>query len=364
MPTAVMLSVLLLAVPALGAPPDGCYAAAGVNEEDYPRCVELAKGKLWMAWRIEEVQGKIKLALARRGRGWMAMGIGEEGSASMKGLDVVAVHQSAGAEATVAEDMFAVGFERPRVDASQDVELISSGVTDGFSRAVVQRPLRSCDGEDRAIRVSYPHPVLFAYGAEGEMRIMYHSTTRRGVKFVNFYEEDLLARVGGTPEIPEGSETLSVSFDGYKVPTSERRDESGTVATPENQFKCFAIPLTRLTSRKPPFDIVQVVPQIAEPSFIHHQINYQCSGDPRPDPTKPWGSDPANDVFDCANSPHRALKCLWLNAWATGLGTRTFPNGTGLRVREDAAWILLDVHFYNPELREDAVEHSTFNFVV
>eukprot|EP00756_Hemistasia_phaeocysticola_P042528 Hpha_TRINITY_DN16975_c2_g1::TRINITY_DN16975_c2_g1_i1::g.54385::m.54385 len=359
-----MLSVLLLAVPALGASPAGCYAAAGVSKEDYPRCTELAEGKLWMAWRIEEAQGKIELALARRGHGWMAVGIGEEGSSSMKGADVVAVHQSAGADATVAEDMFAVGFERPRVDESQDVELMSSGATDGFARAVVRRPLRSCDEEDRAIRVSYPHPVLFAYGAEGEMRIMYHSTTRRGVKFVNFYEEDLLARVGGTPEIPEGSETLSVSFDGYKVPTSERRNEIGEMASGENQFKCFAVPMRNLTTRRPPFDIVRVVPQIVKPSFMHHTFLYQCSGDPRPDPTKPWGSDAANDAFECAMAPERAMTCLWMSAWATGLGPRTFPNETGLRVLEEAAWILMEVHFYNPELREDAVEHSAFDFVL
>ena len=59
-----------------------CHTVTALDEAAFPGCAEIVKDVLWVAWRISE--GYITMAITRMGSGWMAVGIGEEQSGSMK----------------------------------------------------------------------------------------------------------------------------------------------------------------------------------------------------------------------------------------------------------------------------------------
>ena len=107
----------------------------------------------YLRWRLQK--------MTLNGSGWVAVGIGEEQSDSMKGADMI-VLQKTGSE-IVAEDRFAVDFVYPIKDDQQDVELISATEIDGILQAVVRRPLVTCDSQDTAVRLHYPHRLPERY---------------------------------------------------------------------------------------------------------------------------------------------------------------------------------------------------------
>eukprot|EP00746_Dinoflagellata_sp_MGD_P073316 gnl/MRDRNA2_/MRDRNA2_29761_c0_seq1.p1 gnl/MRDRNA2_/MRDRNA2_29761_c0~~gnl/MRDRNA2_/MRDRNA2_29761_c0_seq1.p1 ORF type:complete len:754 (-),score=111.00 gnl/MRDRNA2_/MRDRNA2_29761_c0_seq1:79-2190(-) len=341
-----------------------CYSATGVNQSDFPRCLNLIPGKAWLAWRILEQngnsQGMIEFSMARTEGGWMSIGIGEEQSGGMGGADIIVVQNVSGQ--VTAGDYFAEGFMAPAKDEIQDVKLHSHSIADGFSQARVSRPLSTCNTGDRSIRKSYPHRLLFALGADNDWTMKYHGPDARGSIVVNFYEEDLYAFQGGAPQAGPDAQGFITQYNAYHIPTAQRPLGEGIWQEGTNQYKCFAVPLEHVANLTPPFDIIEAHPIVGS-QYLHHFVNSVCRNDPRPNTTIPYGEHPANDIYDCAMGGSEAAGCSGLPGWAVGGVSSKFPSDVGVRIREGSKWILLNTHFYNPTLDSDAVDNSGFKWI-
>eukprot|EP01065_Artemidia_motanka_P006887 TRINITY_DN1336_c0_g2_i1.p1 TRINITY_DN1336_c0_g2~~TRINITY_DN1336_c0_g2_i1.p1 ORF type:complete len:814 (+),score=248.88 TRINITY_DN1336_c0_g2_i1:269-2443(+) len=290
----------------------------------------------------------------------MAVGIGEENNGGMKGADIISVHRLGGS--VVAQDMFSKDFAFPVVDEKQHVQLLSSASADGYFRAVVRRVLRTCDPQDLAVRREFPHYLLHALGDEGVWSMGYHGTRLRGSRVYNFYSPDPLALHGGTPAAKTGTRTFEVLFPNVTVPTAARPDGLGGFASGENQYKCMVVPLRNVTDLATPLDIVAMHP-VVDSGKVHHMIVAACVDDPRPDPSIPYGVDPANDMFDCPMGGG-TRHCAHLGGYAAGAVSFIAPTDVGVRVAENVKWILTDTHFYNPELTEGVQDNGGMRYEV
>eukprot|EP01065_Artemidia_motanka_P006888 TRINITY_DN1336_c0_g2_i2.p1 TRINITY_DN1336_c0_g2~~TRINITY_DN1336_c0_g2_i2.p1 ORF type:complete len:795 (+),score=152.96 TRINITY_DN1336_c0_g2_i2:69-2387(+) len=339
----------------------GCHDATGTRKADFPRCEELSRGAFWVAWAVNRDAGTIDLKLMRQGRGWMAVGIGEESNGGMKGADIVAVHRTAGT--VVAQDMYATGFQFPVVDSKQHVRLLDFSSSGSMTVATVRRVLRSCDPQDLAIRPEFPHYLLYAFGADQEWQFGFHGTRSRGGKMFNFFSSDPLALHGGTPDVRPGTSQFPVLFPAdFTVPTAPRPDGLGGYVSGENQYKCMTVPLSRVTNLTRPFDIVTMDPVI-DSGLVHHMIVAGCTHDPRPNPSIPYGVDPENDMFDCPMGGG-TRQCTPLGGFAAGATPFVAPEGVGVRVDRDVEWILTDTHFYNPDMLQGVADHGGMRYGV
>jgi hypothetical protein len=337
-----------------------CYTATGLAKSAFPRCTELVQNQLWVAWKISG--SAIEMAISRKGTGWMAIGIGEEQSGSMKGADMIVVSKINGDGNIVAEDRYATSFGYPDKDALQNVELLSTVEKDGMFQAVVRRPRMTCDVQDVAIRDDYPHMLLYAFGGDGVWAFNYHGSNNRGVLQTMFTGQDDGLKMWYDAVQKSNPDHLVIRYKNYHIPTADRPLGNGKMREGTNQYKCLAVPIENATNMTPPFDIVAGSPITSK--YLHHFVNSACRNDPRPDPSIPWGQDQDNDVYNCAMGAKSAAACTSIPGWAAGGGPFAFGPESGTRIEAGTKWFVFDTHYYNPTMDKNAYDSSGFDYTV
>jgi hypothetical protein len=197
----------------------GCVAVSAFKESDYSNSKEITSDyKLW--WKVE---GDVfKLAMRARTLGWVAFGITEQASGSMPGTDMV-MGQITDGVATIT-DSYAISFETPLVDDTQDWFEPAGFVEDGFTTITASRKLKTGDSFDRVIEdLGFPLRIAGAWGdVSDDGRWNYHTPSNRKLDRINVFNSfedpaDLLLKELARPGTTLKSWT--VTNDKFLIPT-------------------------------------------------------------------------------------------------------------------------------------------------
>lgn len=101
----------------------------------------------------------------------------------MYGADIYTVEQNATTEQWFAVDRFSKGTLTPARDAEQNVRLLDIQASSKYVRALITRPLETCDQFDASIKPDIAQFVIYAWGSGS---LSYHGTKNRGNAQVQF----------------------------------------------------------------------------------------------------------------------------------------------------------------------------------
>lgn len=307
-----------------------------------------------IAWSVTQAGESVEFFLESWGGvRWMAVGINEHGG--MEGLDAIIVRKDEAGNA-IAEDRYAEAQGKPELDKGSNgrVELLGfweDDADDGRTRAWVRRAASVCDDkEGNSIHISAVDPYLLGLGTEGKHDVAvpnsvlwsygasdsftYHSH-RRGVFIAHFT----------TPPSAKHSDTFSslrITFPNIPLSSETRND-----------YHCIVQELDQSpTGVFGEEERISLVKQVVSPGpYLHHIIMLGCANNP-------WS--PSTLKHGCVNVPFELCRELvYLNGYAQGAElSEAFP-GTGYNFGRNIKYLILQTHFYNPELKPDVVDGAS-----
>ncbi|KAF0309318.1 DBH-like monooxygenase protein 1 [Amphibalanus amphitrite] len=323
-------------------------AAASVEEPELPHHAALdSEGRVLLWWRptADGLLFRLRVAAA----GYVALGVSPSGG--MAGADIVAAAPAADGSLAV-WDLHATGETQPRLDASQDVRLLS-GAANGTHTELLFERRDSCDPDDVPLAADRAVTLIWAFseqpvapGAAGSGPagwLTYHGT-RRGSRLINLH------RPGGVHFAPD-TPYLDIVAPQVRLPDDER-----------TMYFCRITKLPEFP-RKVHFIGFEGLIQPGSEPFVHHIIVYECT-------VPEW----RRAAFEAYVSERQAARCYspnmpadWgrcghiLAVWAVGGSGERLPADVGIPLREEyggATYVMAEIHYDNPAVRPGVVDSS------
>lgn len=284
-------------------------------------------------------------------RGWMGFGFGEKSSGSMLGADVVTVHIDKQSKKPVVTDRY-VPFDAfpmspyPQIDDSQDWEMVSYSIGLFKWSAILKRKLNTNDSQDRVLIENELMRIIWAWDTKSES-VEYHAGNRHaGTININVNE---IPR----PTPPkDATDQIHVRHDAYKIPTDD-----------VTHYACKGFDLTDKDRH-----VVMIEPYIqpGNEKYVHHFLVHACENTYPYNPIHPAGAPTSLCIHTSHGlSPLGFQGCKTLMyAWAVGGSSFVLPEDTGFRLGGDGQlingfrYLILEVHYNNPDLKEDIVDSS------
>jgi len=282
--------------------------------------------------------------------GWIAIGLSPNGGMENSDIMMGWVDDDDGS-VTLQDRYTGDSMDRPSLDDTDDLTLIEGEQSDGITRIRFQRTRTvDCDdtsGHDLSVSQGTSR-VIFAWNdddgdADEADSIHYHGANRRGTKSVNLWYGE-----GDTVDLEDDVDFIDLTMSSYSVSSSDT----------EYACKVFKLPTLEDTHH-----IVMYEPIIDEGNEgrVHHFQLYVCHNytitgeinDSHQMTCDDWDTNMPSP--DCRYS-RRQL------GWAIG-GTGIYmPEEAGVPIGGDSDfhYAFLEVHYDNPELRDDIVDSSGF----
>ena len=338
----VLASLMMLSVADTAAAENGCFKGAShFSAEDWSFCQQI-QPDLFMYYTPFPNEGNLMLGLhaAKDTFGWTALAVA--GNGGMKGASQIVVRQSEDDE-WVAEDRNSQAYAMPALDVSQDIKLLFAAQTDaGETSWGVLLPMKSCDEFDYPIQ----NISVFMHWAFGSDHTFgYH--LERGQ-----YHANLLQAPQELPST-EGLDYTDILMPSVNVVLGE----GGT--DPTNPYICSFFDIQELVPDVDPESkthITRLAPVLDEASeqYVHHMILYSCEGggglgdDDGDDDREPVEFEHLKIIPECESMPSGCSIMKW--PWAVGSEEIVLPDDVGLPFGEGQRWLVLQTHYYNPNL--------------
>ncbi|XP_073956081.1 tyramine beta hydroxylase [Choristoneura fumiferana] len=297
------------------------------------------QGQLVLKWRVDYTVRKIQFQLvvsqAAPEFKWFALGFSDRGD--LENSDVCVLWTDYNREEHF-EDMHADVSGRLVPDSRQDCEGFQ---LDSATRSIVfERHFDTCDDNDYIIEDGTVH-VVWARGSDKLFSSQGLCLPCTSTKNHGFIRVRLLTPL--TVPKPEGTQ-LHFHNQDLKVPAGD------------TTYWCKVIKLPEAITEKM-HHITQFESAITKGNegLVHHMELFYCDEDSKKDIPLYNGNCFAPD------RPEITKKCTKVkSAWAMGARPFTYPAEAGLPLGGPAAnkYVMLEVHYNNPELRNDWVDSS------
>ncbi|XP_035696831.1 DBH-like monooxygenase protein 1 [Branchiostoma floridae] len=308
----------------------------GASDFDHHETLDV-EGKFRIFWKFDDE--KIEFEARVQTTGWVGLGLSPNGG--MPGSDIAIGWVKDGIAHLT--DRYAEAKAQPRMDESQDWELVSGYENETHTVLRFNRKLTTCDVRDRVINEDTIR-VLWAWhddDPEDESGVSgptYHGANR-GVK-----STVLLSNIITPTNIQE---SLNYTFDILmkNVPVPYDKDTT---------YWCRVFQLPNITSKH---HIVKYEPIITpgNEGVVHHLLIYRC--DKRHQVTILPDGDPGH-----ACEPQFSRPCFNILAgWGVGVGTVLTPDHVGYPIGddEDSGYVIMEMHYDNPQLA--SVSHAVID---
>ncbi|XP_066270632.1 DBH-like monooxygenase protein 1 homolog [Branchiostoma lanceolatum] len=266
--------------------------------------------------------------------GYIGLGLSPNGG--MEGSDVIIGWVKDGH--AFITDRFAEGYFEPRLDAHQDVELLSGYENGTHTVLRFRRRLRPCDtAEDREItedtqRVIWSFndhdPVDHGHVGQNGPHVLYHGRNR-GTKSIILLQKN--------PPI--------LDVQDSSILTLELTSANVLVPAKETTYWCNTLRLPTL-DRKHHLVKIEPIIQPGHESLVHHMVVYQCKLGQVP-PMLDGGHECRHP-----NMPEEWNNCKSImTAWAIGGKGFTYPDHVGfsLGTDDDPDYVMMEMHYDNPK---------------
>ncbi|XP_078677954.1 DBH-like monooxygenase protein 1 [Branchiostoma floridae x Branchiostoma belcheri] len=267
------------------------------------------------------------------------IGLGFSPNGGMTGSDVIIGWVKDGQ--AYLTDRYAEGYFLPRLDASQDVELLSGYENGTHTVLRFRRRLRPCDtADDREItedtvRIIWSFNDNDPAALEGPDGPQYHGSSRGSKSII------LLQKTPPNLDLQEGNVlTFDMTNPNVRIPSRE------------TTYWCSSYQLPVLDKKH---HLVKVEPiiQPGNEGVVHHILVYQCTA----------GSNPPSGSQECASMPWGQCRAV-MAAWAVGGTGYTYPDHVGfsLGTADDPSYVVMQTHYDNPQRLNDVYDNSGMRF--
>ncbi|XP_047468824.1 DBH-like monooxygenase protein 1 [Penaeus chinensis] len=277
-----------------------------------------------------------------RTQGYVGLGFSPNGG--MKGADVV-LGWVADDGKVMLQDCYATDYTMPKIDKSQDVELLGGYQNDTHTVLRFSRPLDSCDADEDRKLTSDTIRLIWAYGREDpdeEGVVKMHDV--RGTKSLYLMEPRFNQTAVG-----EDVRTWEVMSPNVTLP-----DNLSTL------YWCKMYKIPRLARKNHIIGYVPVI-QKGNEKHVHHILLYECHVSDSERHFEKWLDVEGAQCYG-PNMPVSWYKCnAPLIAWAVGSEGEMFPEHAGFPLGEEhggATYLMMEIHYDNPQLRKGVADGS------
>jgi len=296
-----------------------CQQGANFAGIDFSRCQKL-DDNYDVYWNVQNNDLTLALHQRKFPQGWV--GIGTSVNGGMRGADIAIARMVKGEY--VLEDRFVPGLEgEPKVDAHQDLKLISAISSEDSLVVVFTRKIIPCDvDEDVAIQENET-PIIFAYGAN----FGYHAQNR-GTTEIYFHS------IPTEKPLPADTRQVQILMPPYNVPAKDTTYTCVPIEVPHDQK----------------YHIVKWRPIIdpANLAYVHHMVLFKC---PEPESGEP---------YECGMAPENCQE--FFLAWSVGQPGNEWMEDFALPIGGDDGFDFgeLQIHYNNPGEVQGIVDTSGF----
>ncbi|XP_056009441.1 uncharacterized protein LOC125680065 [Ostrea edulis] len=311
-----------------------CGPPSPTEQFDFHEVID-SNGKYLLFWNVNKTH--IVFETHVETKGYIGFGLSPNGK--MYPSDVIVGWVKDGVSHF--QDRHTVGHSPPLVDASQDWHLLYGSEDDCRTVLKMVRKLDTCDDEDYKI-TDDTVKIIFSYHPDdphGDDGVPYHGSNR-GVKSL------LLLSKLSLPTLESDAKHIDIT-NNYHVPAAD------------TTYSCHIFDLSNL-QKKHHLIKFEVLVQKGHEGLVHHLVVYKCPGIDRKFVNSPnylCYEDP-----DLSKMPCGKIVVIW----AVGGEAFYYPDEAGLPVAEpgDTDLYIMEIHYNNPGLRSDFVDHSGIRLTV
>ncbi|XP_043470851.1 tyramine beta-hydroxylase [Leptopilina heterotoma] len=294
-------------------------------------------------WRVDLIDEKIIAEVHYVGEenSWFAIGFSNYGE--LKPADYCIIWMDWHRDVKI-QDAWTNEDGAINLDPNQNCENFAIHRRGNITKFTFTRKFDTCDNHDYIIERGTTHLVWLK--GRGPLSSL-AGLTINDAKSSGMSRTEMLRRIHPKPTFPRDTWNFEILNDNVKVPNSE------------TTYWCRVYKLSPALSEK--HHILQFGPMIQKGNehLVHHMEVFYCAG--QADMEIPLYNGPC----DSGDRPQKTQICKKvLAAWAMGADAFVYPEDAGLSIggANFNRYVMLEVHYNNPELLENTIDSSGIQF--